>query len=312
MTKTPRTLASYPGHKLMLAEKYEQYYPPHRIFASPFGGMGGEIMAKQPSRIEIWNDVDDHVYSVFKVLQNDKEYRRLLDLLKNKTPNGRRQYEDCSRILAEHPCKHPRVRKAWAFLVCSAIGYRGPHPSLARSWSTNLSHGDRATKLLLDLPTVLDLWRQRFRRVRLEHTDWFGVFRRYDSPTTFWFVDPPYHPATLTSHAPLYRHVLMLAEHEKLLRTLLGAKGFILLCGYDQALYASYLFHWRRVSFDTRAIMGRGTPRKEQIWMNYEPDARKIASNKLLVARRYVEVMGSVDSAQRNLDRIKRLLSLPK
>ena len=57
--------------------------------------------------------------------------------------------------------------------------------------------------------------------------------------------------------------------------------------------------------------MGKGKPRQEIIWLNYESDGHKIANDKLLIAKRYVDVTGGVNSAERYLARITRLLALP-
>jgi len=135
-----------------------------------------------------------------------------------------------------------------------------------------------------DLPVTLRAWRNRFRNVLLEHLDWYAVFEKYDSPSTFWFMDPPYHPGTVIKGG-LYAHVLGIFRHERLIQVLLNAKGYVLLCGYNHPMYTSHLFHWRHVAFSTRTIMARAGHDEKVIWMNYEADGHKIASDKLLIAK---------------------------
>ena len=162
MRKTmTKSLLAYPGAKNILARKYEPYYPPHRLFVSPFGGSGAEIMRKRPSPIEVWSDTDDRLYDMFSLLQDDCEYAQLVDLVK-RTRNSREQYLECRRILDESRTKHTRVRGVWAFLVCATIGYRGPHPMRVRSWSSHATSRRR----LRDLPETLKAWRRRFRTVQ--------------------------------------------------------------------------------------------------------------------------------------------------
>ena len=305
-----RALIAYPGAKNTLAPKYERYYPPHRHFISPFGGSAAEFIHKAPSPIETWNDKDDYLFDMFKVLQNERQYDQLVKLLAN-TPNGRQQYLECRALLDEPRKSNTRVRRVWAFLVCAAIGFQGPYYIRVRSWSDNVGVCGRATKRLLDLPATLETWKDRFRAVRLEHLEWYTLFERYDAPSTFWFLDPPYHPATLHRDG-LYSHLLTIKEHEKLLQVARNARGFVLLCGYDHPLYTSYLFHWRSIRFRSRARMGKHKPRQEVIWLNYEDDAHKVSGDKLLIAKRYIDITGGAKPARRYLDRIASLLALPR
>ena len=303
-----KSLFAYPGAKNNLAKQFVQLYPPHRHFISPFGGSAAEIVHKAPSPVETWNDLDGHLHNVFRVIQDDTDYRKLLALLEN-TPNGRQQYLACRRVL-DQPDKHSAVRRAWAFLVCGSVGYRGPHPVQVRSWSDHISGCGRATKSLRDLPCTLMAWRDRFKTVRLEHLDWYALFVKYDAPSTLWFLDPPYHPSTL-SGGGLYSHLLTVEQHEQLLRAITTAKGYVMLCGYDHPLYTSYLYHWRKVSFAARTIMGKGRPRREVVWLNYESDNHKIGNDRLLVAKRFVDVAGCMVLARRRyVKRIGALQSL--
>ena len=307
-----RQLFTYSGSKFRLSEDFAEHYVKHRRFVSLFGGSAGEFAGKEPSPVEVYNDLDDLVFNVFRVLQTPKQSEQLLALLHN-TPNGQKQYQECRRILDAPPRKHSRVRRAWAFLVCGNTCVGGVHPAITRSWSTACDTTDRGTRSLLTLPQRIEEWRTRFLRVRLENADWYKVFTQYDRRDTLTFADPPYHPATLRSGGRLYRCVLAVHLHSKLLQTLNSAKGYVMLCGYNHPLYTANLFHWRNVTFGAKAYMGKMcSPRQEVIWMNYLPDGTKIGGNKLLIAKRYVDALGSAKSAQKYLDRIKTLLSFPK
>jgi len=50
----------------------------------------------------------------------------------------------------------------------------------------------------------------------------------------------------------------------------------------------------------------------QPVWLDYANDGRSLATTKLLIAKRYVELLGSPASAQKYLDRIATLLSLSK
>ena len=310
--KRLRQLFTYSGSKFTLSTVFATYYAKHRRFVSLFGGSAGEFAGKPPSPIEIYNDLDDHLHLVWQVLQNQQQYEQLLRLLEN-TPNGRRQYEICHRILHDPPKEHPPVRRAWAFLACGNICHLGFHPAIKKAWGTYCDAADAQTRNIITLPQRLWEWRERFRRVRIEHSDWRWVFKKYDRHDTQFFLDPPYFPSTLHPRDTLYRHELSMQMHVELLRAITTAQGYIMLCGYNHPVYTSYLFHWRKVEFAAKASLDdKRSPRREVIWMNYESDATRVGTNKLLIAKRYVEILGGGECAQRYLDRIIRLLSIPR
>ncbi len=303
---------TYPGGKRKLAEMYRRYYPPHNHFVSLFGGSGAEFLSKEPSPIETYNDKDDLIYDVFAAIQGETTFRQLLALLEN-TPDGRTQYEKCHDII-RFPASEPSlVRRAWAYLVCANIGYHGPHPVLTRSWAMYRHARYSPSLRLIRMPDTLRHWRDRFRRVRLENATWQTLVQRYDSPETFFFADPPYCPGTY--QGPLYRFELTIQEHIALLEALNRVQGFVLLCGIHHPLYEEHLFHWRQIRFQVRTTMGRGKykpPRQEEIWLNYEADGSKVNEHKRIITERYVKLMGSHDEAERQIQRHKTFIHLPR
>ena len=306
-----RQLWTYPGSKSNLASEYAKRFPPkYRTYISLFAGTAMDIACKEPSPVEVCNDADRKIINNFRVLQSPKGYEQLVHLAVN-TPNSREQFEECCQILCDPPRKHSQVRRAWAFLVVGACCRGGSHPALTRSMPTATTR-DEASRKLRTLPERLAEWRDRLKYVRLENHDWAWVLAKYDSYMAFTFADPPYLPLTLRS-GRLYDHELTIQMHAKLLRAFNSAKGYVMLCGYNHPMYTTYLFHWMKTEFEVKATMGASAaPRTEVIWMNYLPDGTKIGGNKLMIAKRYLETIGSAKSAQRYLDRINTLLSFPK
>ena len=300
-------LYSYAGSKWRLARWYQRYYVRHRIFVDLFGGTGAVTMRKEPSPVEVYNDADGDVCNVFAVLQDLDACKKLLWLLEH-TPNSREQYEICRAVLTDP--NQDRVRRAWAFLVCGNIGFSG-HPSIKHAWI----RPQWGKQSLLKLPHKIIRWRDRFRQVYLENLTWQEVIEKYDGPDTLFLADPPYLPEVLRcSKDNYYIHTMSMQDHIELIERLRRIEGRAILCGYAHPLYTESLFHWRHITFPTRAMMGgnRGDERIERIWLNYRDDGSKIEGNRIRIAGRYIDIMGGPEEAAKYLERVKRLRELPK
>ena len=73
-------------------------------------------------------------------------------------------------------------------------------------------------------------------RVQIEHADFRNILDQYDSPDTFFYLDPPYVAETRKGGG--YAHELTGTDHAELVELLLGLKGKAMLSGYAHELYA--------------------------------------------------------------------------
>jgi len=251
--------------------------------------------------MEVLNDKDDFVVSVFRVLQDSAEYQKLVRWIKY-TPPSRSLVDECRGKLKQ-PEGLSCLDKACAFLVCQNLQYGGG--VLSSTFSTDR----KKTRSLLSLPKTLAWFRRRFASVLLENRDWRFILDHYDEDDTFFFVDPPYHPGVVKSRpSEYYRHWLTADEHDELLDALQRVKGKVLLCGYNHPAYTTQLFHWRKLSFNARMTMSsrrKKSKRVEQIWLNYEDDGSTVAGNDILIAQRYVSLLG--DRAERCVAAVRRI-----
>src|SRR3972149_1343948 len=88
-----RPVLRYHGGKWMLAPWVVENFPPHTVYVEPFGGAASVLMRKPRSSVEVYNDLDDAVVNVFRVLR-DRSMARELARVVSLTPWARREFED--------------------------------------------------------------------------------------------------------------------------------------------------------------------------------------------------------------------------
>jgi DNA adenine methylase len=256
----------YIGSKKALMTKWSSLLPPHTLFVSVFGGSGADILTKPPSKIEVFNDLDDDINNVFRILRTQSE--DLIRLITFTPAKSRATYEEALAML--HDPATDRLNRAWAFLVVAHHGYRGRHPRLhTNSGYAVLRSADRCIGPWLELPHTITQVVQRFQRVQIEQLDFRELIPRFDSPNTLFFVDPPYHPSTRSKR--LYQHEMLAEDHIALLDVLNQVRGKVWLCGYSHAAYREKMRRWRRREFATYSPHALKSDRTEVVWTNFVP-----------------------------------------
>lgn len=108
----------YHGSKFRLAPWILSHMPHHRCYVEPYGGGAAVLLQKPRSYAEVYNDLDGHVVSFFKVLRDPVKTERLIELLQF-TPYSRTEFEAAKHYPSE-PDEIERVRQ---FLVRSYMGF---------------------------------------------------------------------------------------------------------------------------------------------------------------------------------------------
>ena len=239
-------------------------YPEHTLYVSVFGGSGSDILAKEPSKIECFNDIDSNVVSMFRALRN----RQLLADLKARlwaTPYSRTQYGLCCRMLQSDKTLTP-VTRAWAWFVASWQGmtYKTPMTATETNWS-NAKSDSRNIRLWRRRIAAIEVAAERFRWVHLENRSWEEMFKQYDLTTTLFYCDPPYVISTMSNKSNLpYKHMLSDDDHIRLLDTINKCKGMVILFGFDCDLYQERLQGWTKIEADEK-----NKTHREFCWVNF-------------------------------------------
>lgn len=265
MSAPTRPALRWHGGKFLLADWIIGFFPRHRVYTETFGGAASVLMRKQRSAAEIYNDLDDQVVGLFRVLQDADQSARLVELLRL-TPFARREFE-ISYESTDDP-----IEIARRLVVRSFMGFgSNAHSSALRG---HRSTGFRSNSNRSGTTPAQDWWHypdalpaliERLRGVVIEHRDAATVLTRHDAPDALHYVDPPYMHET-RSDAHMYRHELDGEGHVRLLRHLRRLAGMVVLSGYPSDLYDAELHGWARHEREAYADGARS--RIEVLWFN--------------------------------------------
>ena len=259
---------SYYGAKQRLASQIVAMLPPHNAWVEAFCGSAALTLAKPSAPIEVINDLNGHIVTVFRQLRtNAQELCKAVAL----TPYAAEEFEDshCSNG------KLTSLETARRFLVRTMMTVNGTVDGTRSGFSFSQSyareHREARVNRWYNLPQRLDEIVNRLRNVRVEKRDARDILRMFsDRPATLVYLDPPYF--TKREHGYVI-DANDRAFHAELLEICRKARCMILLSGYDNDLYQEMLIDaggWKkkRIETHTRDTTGKDYPRTEVLWMN--------------------------------------------
>lgn len=186
----PKPLVAWAGGKRRLLKYLLPLVPPHTCYAECFGGGGALLFAKQPSKVEVFNDINGGLANLLRQAKfHPDELVRELAML----PNSRELF----RLFLDNPGL-TEIQRAARFLLINRWSFGGQMNSYGVSKVAGGGGGNiRLSKLRENILAVTE----RLDGVNVENLDWPQLVARYDSPETFFFFDPPYIRAGDTNYA---------------------------------------------------------------------------------------------------------------
>jgi DNA adenine methylase len=253
------------GGKWILAPWIISHFPPHRVYCEPFGGAASVLIRKPKAYAEIYNDLDEDVVNLFRVLRSDRASELVSSLYL--TPFSRAEFQ-ASYQVSQDAVESARRLIIRSFMGFGSDGHNGARPTGFRA-NSNRS-GTTPAHDWANYPEPLQAIVSRLEGVVIENRPAIEVMAQCDGVDTLHYVDPPYVWQTRSkaknSSRKNYRHELNNEDHEKLLSFLNGLAGMVVLSGYPTPLYDEALSGWIRVE---RAALADGArPRIEVLWIN--------------------------------------------
>lgn len=262
-----RPVLPYFGGKWRIAPWVIDNLPPHKCYVEPFMGAASVLLRKpRCAGAEVLNDLDDEIVSLFKVLRDETRAGELIELL-HRTPYALSEY------LEAYVASNDAVEQARKTLLRFHAAFAADCMREGRMTGFKVSTDGQHPRSWANFPEHLRAVVSRLRGVIIENRDALSVIPRYDSPTTLYFVDPPYLAATRTSKRT-YRHELTNQQHEQLAEVLHSVKGMVVLAGYPSPLYDRLYSGWECRTRKSMTCMN--TERTEALWLS--PNAQFTAA----------------------------------
>lgn len=263
--KVIRPPVKWHGGKHYLAARIAAMMPPHETYGEPFGGAASVLLNKEPSPVEVYNDLHPGLTNLFWVIRNHPDELRTALAL---TPYSEVEFNNC-RTVARDASPIEKARRFYV-LCRQSIGGR----ATAFSKTIHRVRGDMAdvvsawlSSIDENLPAVIN----RFRSVQVTGADALLFMTAFDSFQTLYYLDPPYLPETVVT-PDAYEYGMTREQHIAMLNHVIALRAKVMLSGYPSALYAERLKGWKVIEYDmaNHSATGEAKQRKtEVIWANF-------------------------------------------
>jgi len=182
LTNQRKSPLAWVGGKSKLTATIIPLIPPHKCYVETFAGAAWVLFRKPESKVEVINDINSDLVTLYRVIQNHlEEFVRYFkwSLISR---------EEFARLQAVPPETLTDIQRAARFyyLVKNAFGAKcvGQSFGIASTSKPRLN--------LLRLEEDLSEAHLRISRATIENLPYEALIKRYDNKGTFFYCDPPY------------------------------------------------------------------------------------------------------------------------
>ena len=255
-----RTPLTYYGGKQKLVSTILPLIPEHNLYCEPFCGGAALFFSKDPSVVEVLNDTNHELMNFYEVMQTSA--KELLKII-SKTLYSRSSFND-AWAMYNYPHLFTPVQRAWAVWVLSAQGFSG---QISSSWGYDRRKNSGIKKMNTRIEE-LHIAADRLRSVQLECTDALRIIDSRDTPSSFFYCDPPYFNSDCGHYDGYTEEDFMM-----LLEILKTIKGKFLLSSYSSEILNEYIKEagWYSFTKEMKIDVGSSTRKKiEVLTSNYK------------------------------------------
>lgn len=167
------------GGKRYLATKLAPHVPKTKRYVEPFMGSAAIMFAKDPAPEEILTDVDPQKIFGMNFLKNVTDIQRQ-QLLKKNWNNSKEWF---LKVRDWKPDNDVDRFFRYMFLQWVSFGAMG------KSWARSAYEPGRAARYI---EQRMPRFKERLKNVNIHLMDWKQSIQKFDSPDTFFYLDPPH------------------------------------------------------------------------------------------------------------------------
>jgi len=172
----------YVGGKNRLSSRTLDVLPAHTTYVEPFAGGAQVFFHKEPSKVEVLNDLNGDIVNFYRVLQwHHEELIRFLRYC----VMSRKLFESFTALPTDHLTDIQRAGRFY-YLQKNAFG------GLVINQHYHYTVVHPPNYKLHRIPVVLQQAHERLSRVQIECLPYEQILERYDRKTTLFYLDPPY------------------------------------------------------------------------------------------------------------------------
>lgn len=258
-----RPLLRWHGGKWRLAPWVISHFPAHRTYVEPFGGAASVLLRKERSYAEIYNDLDDDIVNLFRVLRAGRG-DELISALRL-TPFASTEFFEAYEAT---DCDLERARR---LIIRSFMGFGSNGANQKTGFRSNSNRsGTTPAHDWVNYPDALSATIERLQGVVVMKQDAMKVMATHDGEETLHYVDPPYVLSTRDAGND-YAHELSDDDHRQLCHFMRSLEGKVVISGYLNEIYDNRLSDWWRV--EKKSLADGARDRTEVLWMNFDPAA---------------------------------------
>jgi DNA adenine methylase len=253
---------AYIGGKNRIAKQIIDIFPTHKTYVETFAGGAQVLFHKEPSPVEVINDLDRDVVTFFRVCQS--HYEEFLRYMKYVVVSR----EWFSVLQSQDPNTLTDIQRAARFFYLQKNAYAG----LVRNRVFGYSVESPSRFNLENLPELIKKTHERLVRVQIENLPYQEILKRYDRPTTLFYLDPPYFGLKL------YNFNFSESDFRELAERLQKIRGKFVLSLNDLPVVRKIFskFKFRKIDLHYTAQREAGKRYPELLITNFVPSRRKV------------------------------------
>lgn len=208
------------GGKTKLAKDIINLIPDnHSIYIEVFGGAASVLYQKQPSKLEVLNDINSELINLHRAIRNNPQ---TLSMFLNDLFISREIFDDIKKRKMK-PKNNIERAAFYYYQLTQSFGSKGDNFAMATK------SGRKPKNIYRDFKKISD----RLKYVTIENMSFSKLIPLYDKEDAFFYVDPPY-----VATESYYKNTggFGIKEHEQLAELLSKVKGKFLLSYNDSVV----------------------------------------------------------------------------